>query len=373
MNRMHGLISRIKAGLEAGSYPNEATVSTSIVVPLLRELGWDDTDPSIMSPQYTTGRGRVDYALFPRPGSPAVFVEVKAVGRTSDADLQLFTYAFHEGAQIAVLTDGRVWNFYLPGQFGSYDERRVYQLDLLERDSAEAEHRIHRYLARDRVISGAALADAQADYHDQRNRREAERTLPRAWAELLSEPDPDLVELVRSRAEAMSGHRPTQEAIETFLRARAGDAAAPPAARLAPSSPQPSPAPSQLSIVAPASPTPMAGQNGANRWRLNDRSGTARDQVEAWVALLTALFEAFPERRANMAAAVRSRSRNNIAQEVDAIYPAKPDIARRAHRQIVPGWYVGTNESAATKLRIARAAAGACGLAWGTEVELELA
>lgn len=117
----------------------------------------------------------------------------------------------------------------------------------------------------------------------------------------------------------------------------------------------------------------MAGPNHANRWRLNDRSGTARDQVEAWVALLSALFEAYPDRRANMAAAVRFRSRNNIAEEVDAIYPARPEIARRAHRQIVPGWYVGTNESAATKLRIARAAAGACGLVWGTDVDLAFA
>lgn len=368
---MHILISRIKTGLEAGSYPNEATVSTSIVVPLLRELGWDDTDPSIMCPQYTTGRGRVDYALFPRAGSPAVFVEVKAVGRTSDADLQLFTYAFHEGAQIAVLTDGRVWSFYLPGQFGSYDERRVYQLDLLERDAAEAERRIHRYLARDRVVSGAALSDAQADYHDQRNRREAERILPRAWTELLSEPDPDLVEMLRSRAEAMSGHRPTQEAIEEFLRARAGTTSPPKPAVLPP---EPSaPLPSVASTASAILPLPVASKGNTNRWRLRDRSGSARDQVEAWLALLQALFEAFPERRENMAAAVRTRSRNNIAADVETIYPAKPELARKAHRQIVPGWYVGTNESAATKLRISKAAAVACGLRWGEDVELELA
>lgn len=367
---MHSLISRIKTGLEAGSYPNEATVSTSIVVPLLRELGWDDTDPSIMCPQYTTGRGRVDYALFPRAGSPAVFVEVKAIGRTSDADLQLFTYAFHEGAQIAVLTDGRVWSFYLPGQFGSYDERRVYQLDLLERDAAEAERRIHRYLARERVVSGAALSDAQADYHDQRNRREAQRTLPRAWNELLSEPDPDLVEMLRSRAEAMSGHRPTQEAIEEFLRARAG---APSPPKPAISSPAPSaPLPPEESTAPVVQAPPERSHNNINRWRLRDRSGSARDQVEAWLALLEALFEAFPERRANMAAAVRTRSRNNIAPDVESIYPQKPEIARKSHRQIVSGWYVGTNESAATKLRIARAAATACGLRWGEDVELAL-
>ncbi|WP_448581453.1 hypothetical protein [Thermaurantiacus sp.] len=363
---MHSLISRIRTGLQAGSYPNEATVSTSIVVPLLRELGWDDSDPTAVCPQYTTGRGRVDYALFPRPGSPAVFVEVKAVGRTSDADLQLFTYAFHEGAQIAVLTDGRIWSFYLPGQFGSYDERRVYQLDLLERDATEAEHRIHRYLARDRVVTGVALADAQADYHDQRNRREAERILPRAWSELLAEPDPDLVEMLRSRAEVMSGHRPTKDAIEAFLHAQVGNGS--------PTKP-PKPLPASLArpAAAPAEASPPdRPAGGANRWRLRGRSGSARDQVEAWVGLLTALFETFPDRQENMAAAVRTRSRNNIAREIKDIYPAKPEIALRSHRLIVPGWYVGTHESSVTKLRIARAAAGACGLAWGDEVDLEL-
>lgn len=343
-------------------------------MPLLRELGWDDSDPATVCPQYATGRGRVDFALFPRPGSPAVFVEVKAVGRTSDADQQLFSYAFHEGAQIAVLTDGRIWSFYLPGQFGSYDERRVYQRDLLERDPTEAEHCLDRYLARSRVVSGVALADAQADYHDQRNRREAERILPKAWSELLTEPDPDLVEMLRSRAEVMSGHRPTQEAIENFLRAQAGEppasVMAPPAPPLAAAPPTSAPAP-RPAPAPPVAPSPDHGNPGECRWRLRSRSGGGRDQVEAWLGLLAALFETFPDRRENMAAAVRTRSRNNIARTVADIYPAKPELAQRAHRLIVPGWYFGTNESAATKLRIAMAAAGACGLRWGEDVDLQ--
>ena len=32
-----------------------------------------------------------------------------------------------------VLTDGETWSFYLPAEQGSYEDRRVYKLDLFER------------------------------------------------------------------------------------------------------------------------------------------------------------------------------------------------------------------------------------------------
>ena len=40
---------------------------------------------------------------------------------------------------MAILTDGQEWSFYLPGEQGRYDERRVYKPDLLEREISEAE------------------------------------------------------------------------------------------------------------------------------------------------------------------------------------------------------------------------------------------
>jgi predicted type IV restriction endonuclease len=112
---MEQLVERIRSGLIAGHYASERAVSTSIVVPILRTLGWDDSDPSQVIPEYANPRGRVDYALSAKTNSPSVFVEVKRVGQSAEADKQLFEYAFHEGAQIAVLTDGQLWNFYLPG------------------------------------------------------------------------------------------------------------------------------------------------------------------------------------------------------------------------------------------------------------------
>jgi len=64
-------------------------------------------------------------------------VEVKKIGFTAGADRQLFEYVFHLGVPMAILTDGQEWSFYLPGEQGRYDERRVYKIDLLELDISE--------------------------------------------------------------------------------------------------------------------------------------------------------------------------------------------------------------------------------------------
>jgi hypothetical protein len=372
---MRPLLQRIRDGLARGAYPNERAVSTSIVVPVLRELGWDDSDPTVVKPEYVTGNGRVDYALSPRAGSPAVFVEVKGVGKSGEADRQLFEYAFHEGAQIAVLTDGRVWSFYLPGQFGSYDERRVFQLDLLERDEAEAERRLTRYLARERIQTGSALSDASADYHDQAARRRAAEKLPQAWADILRGPDADLVRLLQDTVEALSGHRPSDEAVADFLSSMVSDHGTVPRSgtqklqRSASPHIRPSTGISAASLVAQR---PSTEDGDRLMWRIGTASGTGKNQVTVWVSFLSELFRRYPDKQQAMANAVRTRSRNNIARAVSDVYPEQPKIAARSNAHLPNGWIVGTNESSATKTRIAVKAVEACGLTWDQDAELKL-
>lgn len=373
---MESLIDRIRAGLDGGLYPNERAVSTSIVVPILRSLGWDDSDPAQVMPEYTNPRGRVDYALSPSRSAPAVFVEVKRVGQTADADRQLFEYAFHEGAQIAVLTDGRIWNFYLPGQHGSYEDRRVYQLDIVERETAEIVLRLRRYLDRTRVAGGDALNDAQTDYHASTSRRAAELTLPKAWAQLLAEPDGLLIELLRERTEALCGHKPNDTALEDFLRGQQAGSAESTITLRSPRTRGPSSSPlSQHTAREPNFPrahvdTPPP--TGRNRWRVGSQNGVERNGVETMHAVLSAMFRLYPDRQETMAAAVRTRGRNNIARSIDEIYPNQPQIARRNNRPLPDGWFVGTNESSATKKRIVAQAARGAGLVMGSDIEFEI-
>ncbi len=352
---MKALLSRIVAGLRTGLYPNEKAVSTSIVVPILRQLGWDDSNSSEVRPEHQTGRGRVDFALFGSPRQPGVFVEVKAVGRAAAADVQLFEYAFHEGAQLAVLTDGRVWSVYVPGQPGSFEDRKVHQLDLLERTVDDAEARLVRDLAKDRVTSGAALQDALSDYRSNASQRIAAETIPRAWAELLRERD-ILFKLLRDRTEALCGHVPGEAALEAFVATLNGGQPVPPPL------PQP-PAPP------PSPPPPGAGRLG---WRVLDRQASARTQNEALAGFLNELFRRFPGKVEQIIAAVGTRTRAHIADAPERIYPKRPDLGVKGHVRLATGHVLGTHVSREEKLKIARRAAAASGLAWGEAASLEI-
>lgn len=361
------LLHRIREGLARGAYPNERAVSTSIVVPILRALGWDDSDPEQVLPEHATGRGRVDYALRCPPRPPVAFIEVKGVGRSTDADRQLFEYAFHEGVPLAILTDGREWSFYLPAEQGSYEDRRVYQLVFGERGPGEIAERLRRYLDRDRLASGQAIEAARHDYRDARSRREASDTLPRAWADLLSEPDGLLTDLLLERTEALCGYRPQVEEAERFLRALSD-------------SRERMPEPTRRALTVrtalstaliesgPAKEMPVA-QLG---WRVQDKSGTSRNGIEAFASYLDATFAQFPDRADRIVAACRTRKRANVATRPEDVYPERPDLGLKSSRKLANGLYLGSNLSSGEKLKIARQVADAVGLVFGADADLEV-
>ena len=42
---------------------NEIRTRTGLIDPLLTALGWDVSDPAVVTPEYSVGGGRADYAL----------------------------------------------------------------------------------------------------------------------------------------------------------------------------------------------------------------------------------------------------------------------------------------------------------------------
>lgn len=218
MDQLISVLYDIRSNLANGAYPNEASVSLGAVLPILRALGWKDSDPKVVSPEYSVSGRRVDFALCHPPSKPMVFVEVKQVGQADGADKQLFEYAFHEGIPLAVLTDGQIWSFYLPAGQGSYTQRRVYLLDVLSRDIDEVASRFARYLSFENVEKGLALEHANSDYRDSSRKRQANESLPEAWRSLVEVPDEQLVALVSSKVEALSGYTPDTQSVSEFLK-----------------------------------------------------------------------------------------------------------------------------------------------------------
>lgn len=346
---MIDLIGRIRERLANVAYVNEAAISHGIVTPILNGLGWDSADPSQLVPEYTVERCRVDFALLGMGRKPAVFIEVKGIGLAVRADKQLFEYAFHEGVPLCVLTDGREWNFYLPGAQGSYDDRRVYRLQLDERAPADCMDILNRYLGRDCVIHGEALEAAQHDYRAAASNREAAGALPMALRNLLDEPDGTLLSLVANSAEAISGFRPDDDAVTSFLRDQ-----------------QPVSSPLQARTPRTAGQARLLeaveseGADQPIRAELFGRRIEFATAKEALVGVLQEITARNPGLMIQLAAAVRGRARNNIARSIAEIHPERPDLARA--EDIGNGWFVGLNLSNVQKMKIIRAAVAVYGL-----------
>lgn len=367
---MEDLIDKIQVRLKDGAYPNEAAISFSVVMPILRALGWDDSNPEQVMPEYASGGRRVDFALCGSGKRPSLFIEVKGVGRALDADRQLFEYAFHEGIPLCLLTDGRDWSFYLPGGQGSYDDRRVYRLQLNERPSVKCVRILVRYLARTRVTSGEAFDDAMRDYRDIASHREAVRSLPAAWAQLTEQPEDLLVELLAEQTEAISGFRPASTEVTEFLRSLKISHEMTPV--------QPVTKHPQHDEPKPINGTrdgarPIAANNPPSRaieYYLLGTRHTATNASTAFIEILRVIASHHPDKMEAVAAAARGTSRNHIARSPEEIYPTRPDLARAAN--IGANWLVGLNIANREKIRIIREACKVVGLKFGSDVQIKM-
>jgi predicted type IV restriction endonuclease len=363
-------IEDVRAGIKAGRYGNEAAVSQGIVLRLLQALGWPTYDTQVVCPEFSLSGRRVDYALCHPPSKAAAFIEVKQIGQSDGAERQLFEYAFHVGVQLAILTDGQEWNFFLPAEQGDYAERRVYKLDMVERDISESVARLERYLSYAQVSSGAAIAAAREDYKNVSRNRQMLSTLPEAWSKLVAEEDELLLELVADKVESLCGFKPDIDTVARFLgenvSLRGNQQAVAQGPRTAtPSPPALSPAPATR---------PMGGVTTATRlsgvgYTFDGRFVACRNGREVLVAVFEALAardSTFLERFA--ARPKHGRTRRYLARSPDELYPGRADLAKEHFFRLQSGWCVGTNVSHAQIERIIEMACEVSKVRFGKEL-----
>ena len=211
-------IDNVRDRLEKGSFKSETAVRQGIVDPLLRLLVWPTEDTEVVYPEYPVGTGKVDYALCHPSTEPRVFIEAKQVGNIEGAEEQLFGYDSRIRVPIAVLTDGQIWRFFHPTGEGTWQQRRVYDLDLITGNSNEIAECFNRYLHYEAICSGNALEAVKGDYDNLVKQRKIEEGLPKAWHTLLQENDESLSQIVAEKTETLCGHRPSTEQVIAFLR-----------------------------------------------------------------------------------------------------------------------------------------------------------
>ena len=110
----------------------------ALIDPLLRELGWDTENPSLVIPEYQSGHGRADYALL-GDGEPVMMVEAKKLGtQLQDSVLgQGIQYCLMEGTSYFSVTDGQRWEVYETHRQVPINEKRVVEFDLMHSSPAD--------------------------------------------------------------------------------------------------------------------------------------------------------------------------------------------------------------------------------------------
>lgn len=211
-------IERIQRYISSGrltSFDETQTKATAIE-PIFRELGWDVADPDEVRREYSV-RARpnarpVDYLLF-CDDTPKVIVEAKRGNQSlqrHQEQLQDYTgFALAKRVEIAILTNGAVWWYYLPLRDASWERRRVATVEFNQQDSKEIAQTLVDLLSKENVRSGTAIQNAE--------RQQIAETLPSIWNQLIIEGENTLVSLLIERSQGSCVRRPDTDEVRRFL------------------------------------------------------------------------------------------------------------------------------------------------------------
>ncbi|MCE2405394.1 MAG: hypothetical protein J4F43_09595 [Dehalococcoidia bacterium] len=101
-----------------------------LIDPLLQVLGWDTSEPSLVTPEYNVSGRWADYALL-SGGQPAAIIEAKKLDESLESHrMQMLNYSNASGIQYAGLTDGNRWELYEVFKQAPLEERRILDVSI---------------------------------------------------------------------------------------------------------------------------------------------------------------------------------------------------------------------------------------------------
>ena len=164
MNDLRNTIAHILEHRQHLAKANEATIQQYVVLPILRALGWDDANLASMEvlPEYKVESRRADYTLqVKRKKKPIVVIECKRWSQSIEKyEGQICFYAYSKDIPLAIITNGKLWRFYLSGwKASSLSDRIFCETDIEDRENAISN--LEKYLLKSNVASDEAELNAE--------------------------------------------------------------------------------------------------------------------------------------------------------------------------------------------------------------------
>ena len=196
---------------------DETAIKQTVILRLLADLGWNIFDRGEVYPEFTIEGKRVDYALRCK-NIEKVFIEVKRPEANLEKHYeQLLNYSFKQGVQLAILTNGVTWWFYLPLKEGAWTNRKFYTIDFKNQSENEIAEKLIPFLSKENVLSDKSIRTAEETLKSKNREKEIENSLPVVWKNLLNKPIPEFIQLLADETEKYCGYRPTDKYVTEFL------------------------------------------------------------------------------------------------------------------------------------------------------------
>lgn len=216
MKNLLEFIKKIQSDSRFGAF-DEAAIKQGVVLKILSLLDWDPFDVDEVLPEYEIQGSKVDFCL-KKQKTNKVFILVRKNGE----DLQkhqdkILSLSIQGKVPIAILTNGLTWWFFLPLVQGSAEEKKFLAIDMATQKAEEASETFENFLTKESILSGETEKAAEDIYTARQRDFFIKETLPKAWAQIMSDPKKWLADILGSVTEEMCGYHPDREVIEEFI------------------------------------------------------------------------------------------------------------------------------------------------------------
>ena len=166
---IESLISSLKTNKKLSTF-DEASTKQAVVLRLLSILGWDIFNVEEVYPDYSANSHTVSYALRARNASK-VYIEVKKTQENLDNyQKQIVTAASRDGVELAVLTNGIIWWFFLPQMKGDWQQKWFFSADLLKQQPNAISVHFIDLLNKTKVLKGQSTKTAETLFQNKKQK-----------------------------------------------------------------------------------------------------------------------------------------------------------------------------------------------------------